>query len=834
MKKRTSNSSLILALIFSSLLFYTCEPREKVGQLCGEENIHITINGTYFLYNEQNQLIESAPAIFARVQVYKISTDTTVGDKLLAQGSLDSNGSFIFEPANSECGISDIYIVATFENTSNGVPIYRQTNNLGYLCCDTEVNFDFNEYFEDTKKVDLSCENIDTLITLSFTNNLGACVPMESGVSDIYGNKITINASGRLLFDITDLLTPKNSIWVNASMGINPQPDENGMIEIEDTSLYITFGTETAIDTTYNATFNIPVSCIDVNGNEHGGGEVTIVIEAEICDNSVKCICPVGGNEIYPEMLSIIYSTSLNNSDGDNFTSGELGQIIDINLAEGCRLFVERIQRFEDEYADAYGNPNKAWNIVQPAETGLPLSLNSFDGFEIAANFSPDSAKNYNETFEVVLSVQNDDGSETEECSFRLTFRGKGCNDFCPVMIATKKAELENKGTGETIDIAPLDTVTFDENWTLNEKMANSQLRNSCFNLGGNPVLSSFVITMPQGITEYCEGAYVNIYKQNTGGDQQYFSDISIFNEALNTFGAIPLEIFFTPPHVNEHINSGHGSIYRGSFMVEAYSFDNRLICSQEINLEAEVKQVEISETEHEPLFAFSQISESKTTAYYDVYKLGYDPNDEKYGRKINLKRYTDEGGEYQVQSIGNRLVPSPDAPGTFYFEVDEPWDTDYGNQQIPKLYLVNSTLNRFSYITEVPVDTLLTPDGFSTRREEIIRKIFDVNGFMSYDNAVRFTFNPNEINGEFWNNSRNKSGFSFTNGIDLVLGGVYIIWNPNTNREQGLTNDVYGGLCDVALLYISGFDHGKNTDNLLHLALVKYEVGYPLTIVTD
>ena len=65
-------------------------------------------------------------------------------------------------------------------------------------------------------------------------------------------------------------------------------------------------------------------------------------------------------------------------------------------------------------------------------------------------------------------------------------------------------------------------------------------------------------------------------------------------------------------------------------------------------------------------------------------------------------------------------------------------------------------------------------------------------------------------------------------NGIDLVVGGVYILWDPTGQIVTEMINGVpYNSLCKVALLYIDGVNKGDGTNH--NISNVSFLIAYPI-----
>ncbi len=812
------------------MFFYTCDVNEKLEDPCGDD-LELTVTGNYTLFSEDHQIIESFPARNAKVEIYKANNDPEQPDILVGSGTLDGGGKYTFIPKNSGCGINNLYFSVTYSETSTGIPIYQRTNVQDYLCCDDNFDFEFNEFMSDMIEIPLDCDALNHNIQVNITNKQGVCIPIGSEISALSRNKMATTELDNIVIDISPLLDMENGFWVDSRSGIHPQPDEEGKVFLNNQIFSITFGVETAVDSLYQAEVKLPISCINENGEATQNGEISISFTADVCDNSVSCSCPIGNNEIFPVNLRDIKIVSTSKRGGENFSSGKLGNLIDVDLADGCKLFVNKIVRYKAS-KDAYNSNDEAWNIVEPK---LPMQIVDFYDFEILANFEPNSVDEYNETFEVLLSVHNEDDTDIKECSFLITFKGKGCVDVCATIRINEKEPgyLYYTEDESMQNFSANDIFSFDEKTEIHQKMAVGLANNTCFNVGGDVKTLSYTILFPDDIEDFCLNHSISISKLSTIGDEQYFDIEHIYKEPFYKGNNIDMNVNFYPPTVQQLVNRNRDENFTGRFKVDIISSDDRIVCSQIIQIDAQVNQVDFSESEQQVMHSFSQISELDTRPAYRVYQIGYERSDKLFGRVVSLKQYNEETGRTDVivDEITGQSSPGNSENAAFYFEVDDPNDTDFNNQQLPKLYLVDNMANRFNYITRIPVEYYSNADDFRDNRQDLIRKMFSSMGFISPFNSTNFSFSPNDLMGRLWNNSLHKSHFTPGNGIELELGGVYILWNSNTSRLSGLVNDVFGGYCDVALLYITEIEHGKGI-NTHHISSVSFVVGYPLEII--
>ncbi|HKK62463.1 MAG TPA: hypothetical protein VJ951_07880, partial [Bacteroidales bacterium] len=461
-----------------------------------------------------------------------------------------------------------------------------------------------------------------------------------------------------------------------------------------------------------------------------------------------------------------------------------------------------------------------------PASSEFPISVDDFNDFEVVANFDPVSVERMEQKFNVFYNVvSEDDDAEIKECLFSFTLNGKGCNDVCPSILLgiNTKAELLNNGASETIYSD--DTVSFSHGDVIRQEMNDvSTLINSCVSFidSDDDKLLKYRLIMPED-EDLCSGAYVKLEKD--------FTSESVFFTVNNPEDRIYLteedeyefSINFYPPTVAEDFDSDidNDDIYKATYVLNAYSNDDRNICSIEIEVIQEVQQVNINMTDMLPLFSFSQISDMMSEPVRKVYEIGYHRDDKQWGRFRNMRSNS--------KKVGDHYVPNENS-GTFYFDVDDP--TNLTLEQYPDLYLFNSSSSAFNYITSYPVDNFITTDNFVDYQDKLVESVFSTDGF-SHD-GVNFTFNPGAENGQMWNNSMHASEFSPGNGIPINVGDVFIIWSKDVagSRISGLNPDDIGGYCKVAFLYISGKHHGKDGENTHHISSVDFNVAYPIQVI--
>ncbi len=716
----------------------------------------------------------------------------------LYNGNLDSTGTFITGPIeNTGCGLSNAIIEASYMGS-----VFRE--EFGLLCCDTTLNYLFNNIScEPLKPID--CMSIDTTITRVITSS-SECVMQNAQFDELKNNVVIISSASPVEIDIRELRLLSGKIFLR---NILPMTEKSTII-LDGTALEIYFDVvRTEIGVIDPVLIYLPTSCLDEFGNKVNSGTIKIELSATVCD-PYDCYCPFSENEkseIYyaPERV-VVNSSSVFEFNILELTGGIFG--------DGCILKIDSLTRADGRKADVIDTNSWVVSSFNPKELKVDDYLN------ISTRFEPKKTGDITEEFIVYTSVYSQADPTVKkndsECSFMFKLKGTGCEYVCPTIIptATLVKKIYSNPVKEEVAYRG-ENITMSNEYYISQKI-KGVMSTDCLDDLKEPGIAIFNIDVPKG--DYCSEINLKVVKRSITADRDadYFytniTDISIGKLVNSTF----LTITFIPPNLEEFYKDFDNS-FMAAFDLIASDDNGNELCRQEIIIESEVEEFSLGSREVIIMEAFSQISLTAKISSHHVYDIDtYNPKLKNYGLRDALPN----------EFINTYVVPNkPISDHSLFFEVDSPEDPNVNYTEKPELYLVNTVLNNFSKISANSVATFNSHDEFVLAYE---------NGTLM--NSIMSNANANVNGGLFsWTDSRDKSEFTGTNGIEIKPYEVYIVWDPESQADEYVLNpkNTKHIFCGVALVYISsvktGSDNTVNNTGGNGRATVSFNVEYPL-----
>lgn len=797
---------------------------------CTEEIKESWANGTNIDIKVKGINIEScngdsinSPAANAVIQIVHFDRETETSDTLV-NASLDENGEFEFTIPDSEYGINGIKFIATYNSN-----VFA--DSIDFMCCDTTFTFNFNIDCDEIAKAELACESLDTIISLNLTNQYKGCLMLGASDAEIKWNTVSLASENPLTLDLSAI----NNLQDKFSVKISPEPENNEIILQEGTSVKIAFYVSTDEVGEFETQLMIPVTCTDTVGNT-SEGEIEINVNAEVCEDN--CTCPFASNGEINKTFNWTSDYVLV-GDSREYTNQQAFEIGSSMLNENCYLQVTAINRYNttssafsiDKNVDAIYD----WTITEP--TNFPQKISLGDAFYLSALFTPSQSGVSADTFEIAVNVFNQQDELKESCTFLTVFEGTGCVNICPRITINNSlsAVLCDNATLSIINPLAKDDLLDMDDQTLIQQSMSGLLGTLCHSWISGGSSASYEISLSDSEEVLsCSPIYLSFsladVNNGTPGDYRnfdvYINKIKDTYESIIEGEEIDFSVSFNTPSLSEHISSGHGSTYSCKLIVTANDEDGNYVCSQNFVFEAEVKESTSKISEPQSMKAFSQISTKEAEPAYQVYKIdNFDDRYYYFGKVDNLSP-----GVGDINLFANPPVPLTNH--SFYFEVDEPTNTTLAQE--PKLYLVNSLGNNFSRITSEPVARYSSNSAFANGVDNLMEKIFN-NSFQSTGVPTVTTFSFSSLGAlTMWSPSSSAVDLAGAgNGINLSLGDVYIIWNPDAIPQSiGINGSTYSNYCDVALLYVDGISDGQGTNH--GIGFVSFYVVYPLSMVKE
>jgi hypothetical protein len=790
-----------LFIILGLLLLWRCEEEilspNKNGSLV---NLHITGKKLNACKGVTDTII--APyAQFAFVSINGDQLDT------LFQGKLDVNGMWDTLYNIELLGIPNVQVHGLLD-------LRKAVDSIFYVCCDTSFTLNFLFDCNDVSEVEVDCANLNDTVDLELTNQFGGKILLGTPEADIAGNRFQLSPTENVTVNVNEL----NALAGDFSKRISSSADNNGNIElgIGKQSLVIDFFVKTDKVGVFTKTINLPTTC--PTGET---GNITINLSSEIIDDD--CSCPFSSDindvkEFHP------FTQSIREGKTSPITVNEIINLNDLTLGEGCYLVVDSVVRFNSSVPTdvlQQSGIQYEWKMVSP-NSKIELR-NGTTVFSMSTTFTPNQVGESTDTFSVNVSIHNSLGETKDACSFLISYTGNSCEDYCPVLVIDNiNSAILNPGNS-TMRIG--DSLYFDSNEILTQRFTG-YVNTACEDISNVNVknLSYKLLIDRDSILNMCENLTIQVTK--SGVDASFFD--SWFNTSMNlsssyngfTGKPLPMGFRFRVPTIDDFLTGGHSNnpVYTCDFTIRAFN-NSGFECTQQVHVVATTEQISTKLTDIHTMLTFSQISDVKDKPALRAFSIPGIKN----GNEIVKLNETD------VAIIGGYTVPSPlyDKDASFFFDVDQPDNKIF--RQNPELYLANTVGNQFSHITQYPVETFLTSDAFVAGIENLVRKVFDTNGFV-FD-GHNFSFS--NLSGPMWSNSISKTDFTGNrDGVEIEYGDVYIIWNPGSDRVTNVPG-VYGAYCEVAFIYISKVTDGSvPPPNADHLGNVQFMVAYPLSIV--
>jgi hypothetical protein len=801
-----------IALIVTAMLAYTCA--EDVKYPCDERaDLTFKITGTLVAECNGSQVSEQAANADIVVTHYNMTSQKI--DTLL-QSKLDSQGAIELIIPNSGCGISNLTVKGFYKSTT-------YENQIAFACCDTSLTMQFYQKCDEAVENELTCDDLDKTYSLELANQYGGCLLIGSPNSEIKWNSIAFKSDNRIQIDVSSL----TSLTGKFSTTFTPNPGGSTIELAAGEELTATFLVATDETGEFAEQLTLPVTCVDGEGS----GTITINLKAEVCDDG--CVCPFnnsGNTEFNVDKSSdgVIVGTTTSFNNESVFT------VTNNMMADGCTMQITDIQRYPNNSAPATSIPNShqdahAWVLTSPINYPTVLQLN--DEFRISADFMPNQSGMSVDTFEVFTDIYNSVGALKDQCSFRVIMTGHGCVNACPAITINSFAPAELLSSTNTFirNISFGETLDMDSGDKIKQKLSGN-LGSDCAGLGSQPEKVVYGLNLNLNPSEeICSNIQVtvNILQDGAVDDRQFFQ-LSQSTLSLSAIGSESLIASFFPPSISTHLQSGHSDTYRVRIIAEASNASGMVLCTQEIQLEAEVHETAIQISEPRLMKAFSQVSDKDGSPAYQAYDIiTYNELYNYFGKVDNLNPVL---GHINTSATPNQ----PRTAHAFFFDVDEP--TNKTLRQTPKLYLANNNLNVYKQVTEYPVAYYVNNDAFKNDMENLTQKVFTQGNFNSMNTVPIRNFNFSASGSDImWTNSKNASEMtSYGSGIPLEVGGVYIVWAPEDNPHTDIPvgGDTYTNYCNVAFLYIDAINDGAGTNH--HIGNVSFYVVYPLSIVKN
>lgn len=799
----------LLAVVF---LHSACT--EVVTDPCANNsNITIKIKGKNFETCEG--ITQEYPAPDASITIIHYDVGGSSIDTLISS-FLNSSGELEYTIPNSQCGINNIKLVAV--NNSS----YFE-DSIDFMCCDTTYVFSFERDCEESPETEIACETINETIDVKLANLYKGCLMVGASQADIRWNSVSVNTSDEIRVDVSEVLALEDKFFAN----ISPEPDDNGDVYLNANELNISFFVETDEVGVFDTQLSLPTICTDGSGNEHTG-QVLVNLTAEICEDG--CVCPFSNDgEVNKTIDRSAYPVSVGST--MDYSSESIFTVRDGMLDSDCYLIITSVDRFNSSEPATSFSEAHDWIITTPDElVGQQIRL--YDTFNMSAEFEPEKSGESIDTFEIFVDVYNRVDELKESCSFIVEYKGAGCENVCPEITKMNSltADFVDPANGDILqNLKWGDKVQMGTGNTINQRMSGN-LGNMCRGvITGSETVSYLINVADNEDVLTCSDVNINYQIVDNGntGDRAFFSVIDDFM-MLGSGGNGIMSIRFHTPDAKAHIQSNHDDVYKARLIIEATNTSGEFICSQTVDLSAQVYQNTVSVSEPMSMKAFSQVSDKEPESAYQVYKIDiYDEDYNYFGKIDNLS----------MNHIDYTTTPpSPQSNHSFYFEVAQPQNTIL--RQYPKLFLVkyNGKLdyNRFTRVTEKPVANYSSNGDFSSDLDNLIDHVFNEGAFTSLGNAPTYNFQFSEGESYGWEPFRTAEQMALDGiGVDIKLGDVFIIWNPNGTAESFTSGgNTFSSYCDVAFLYIDGLSDGTNTNH--NIGFVSFYVAYPLSVIQN
>jgi hypothetical protein len=697
----------------------------------------------------------------------------------------------------------------------------RAADSILYVCCDTSFMLEFKYDCNEISEVIVNCDNLDTTLNLNLTNTFGGKILLGTPETDIAGNRFQLNPTENITVNVNEAKALNGDFRAVVSLSA----DNNGNVELGSGKqpLVIDFFVKTDKIGVFNKTINLQTTCAT---GENGNIEINLT--SEITDND--CTCPFSSSDEVVEELFPPQANSVLLGTTSEDCRNEIINATDFSLGEGCYMVIDSVVRFKSPVDATILEESGIQHEWLMAPQNFPIELrNGVPTFSMSTTFTPNQVgESITDTFNVYVSINNATGSNKDACSFLVSYSGDCCNNnICPSI--TKMNILEaNLANG--VDGTIIRKLDFGEkiqmglgNLIIQE--LNGLMGTLCTSFLGDNEYVSYAISLPESDTIInCSDVSISIDKLVDGptDDLQYFSLINN-SSSIKEGGTSIFSVQFITPDVKTYISSGHGSVYKAKLIIRA-SDDFGEICSQQIDLEANVSSKNFKISKSTNMKAFSQVSDKELNPSYAAYKIDeYNALYQYYGQQDKLDP---DRGSVNI----NTNPPTPDTDHSFFFEVDQP--TNLTLRQIPKLYLVNTDENKYSMVSSQPIARYNNNTDFTNDLDILMQDVFNSN-FQSRGNAPNTSFSFNSSATEImWTPSISAAQLAGAgNGLNIQLGEVYVIWNPVGNHEMfSSSGNTYNNYCDVAFLYIEGMSDGTGSTH--NIGNVTFYVVYPLTTI--
>jgi hypothetical protein len=799
-----------ILLIFGLFLLYHCQediisPNKKGSTV----NLHIT--GNKLNICKGDTVVTKAPfAKFAFVSKNGTTLDTIFQGRLKADGEWDT----IF---SIDLGIPDVQVHGLLDLRS-------AVDSIHYLCCDDSFILNFKYDCNDVQEVKVNCDQLNSTNTLNLTNLVGGKILKGTTMEFIMGNTFQLDTSSHVIVNVNEAKALKGNFTL---LSLSPEPAADGTIKVgPDTNpLVIKFSVNTNIAGPLTDSINLPVTCRD---DLTKTGTIKIILKAEITEDA--CTCPFASNgnidkELPLQSNSVILGTTSPVQSDNIFSTSEL------SLGDGCYLVIDSVVRYNSsvkatELKNA-GVQVHEWKV----DKNWPIELrNGTTTFSMSTTFTPIKVGESVDTFSVRVSVHNAAGEPKGTCEYLVSYSGDCCNNnICPSI--TKLTDLpadfingvdgtviRKLGIGEKIEMGSGNNI---------KQTMDGLMGTLCTSFQGENKIVSYLINIPEiDSIVPCSNVTISVEELTDGAtdDRDYFSLInssfSVKEGGNSSFG-----VQFRTPDVKTHISSGHSAYYKAKLIVRA-SDNSGEICSQQIDLEANVASKNYKISKSTNMKAFSQVSDKESSPSYAAYNIWkFNEEFQYYGQQDKLDP---DKGTVNL----NTNPPTPNTNHSFFFEVDEP--TNLTLRQTPKLYLVSTPENKYSMVSSMPIARYNNNTDFTNDLDQLMQDVFN-NNFQSRGNApyTSFSFNSsaNDIMWSPYVSAAQLAGAG--NGLNIQLGEVYVIWNPiGTNETFDSGGKTYNNYCDVAFLYIEGLFDGTGSTN--NIGNATFYVVYPLTTIIN
>jgi len=795
-----------LFILLGLLLLWRCE-EEIISPNKNGSDVNLHISG-----NKLNAC--KGDTVRTKASYAQFAFVSKNGDKLdtLFQGKLDVNGEWDTLYNIELLGIPNVQVHGLLD-------LRTAIDSVFYVCCDTSFVLNFLYDCNEVSEVKVDCENLDDTINLDLTNRFGGKILLGTPEADIAGNRFQLSPTENVTVNINEI----NTLAGDFSKKISSSADNNGNIElgIGKQPLVIDFFVKTDKVGVFTKTINLLTTC-----STGETGNITINLTSEITDNN--CSCPFSSdNKVVKEFYP--FSQSISEGETSPISVNEIINLNDFSLGEGCYLVVDSVVRYNSSVAATFLEQAGIQHEWKMAAQNFPIELrNGTTILSMSTTFTPNQVGESTDTFSVNVSIRNSLGETKDACSFLISYTGNSCNDnICPSITKLNDlpADLIN-GTNGTV----IRGLTFGSKMEMGSgdrirQTMNGLMGTLCTSFIGDNQIVTYVVNLPE-IDSIVPCSQVNIsvdkLADGTLDDTGYFKLINS-NSTIEEGGVASFSVQFLTPDVKTYISSGHSSVYKAKLIVHATDNTGE-ICSQQIDLEANVSSKNYKISKSTNMKSFSQVSDKESNPSYAVYDIElYNPFYQYYGQQDKLDP---DRGSVNIYST----PPTPNTGHSFFFEVDEP--NNLALRQIPKLYLVNTDGNKYSMITSQPIARYNNNTEFNNDLDVLMQDVFNPS-FQSKGNApnTSFLFNSSETE-IMWTPSLSAVQTAGAgNGLSVQMGEVYVLWNPQGNHEMFSSGgSTYNNYCDVAFLYIEEISDGDGSAH--NIGNVTFYVVYPLTTI--